>query len=497
MMAELKNQVVTTRFPPEASGYLHLGHVKALLLNYLFAKQHNGRIILRFDDTNPEKENDVYEKAILEDIKTLGLECDSITFASDYFDEIIEYAKKLINLNLAYVDFTDSITINELRAGFKPSPYRDTTPDVNLSLFMDMQQGQVTNCCLRAKIDFASRNGCLRDPIIFRIKTCEHPRFGNKYIIYPTYDFACPILDAVQGVTHAMRSVEYKDRDSQYEWFLSKLDLKKDGFPKISDYGKLSFSHTILSKRKLNKLITAGLVSGWSDPRMPTIRGIIRKGIHIEPLLSYIKTQVNSRTVVNLTWDKLFSMNITYLDKISNRLYALEANPIKVKLTGDIPNEIELVNHPKDKSFGTRGMVITQTILVDSVDFVDAKIGTRYTLVGLGNTVINNTNPMTLYYDPTDSDYKNTIKVTWLPDDGTNIIVTVKKFGHLLKNDKPDETEITNSFNKDSLFETSYLVEKTIKDVPPGKVIQIMRKEYCYADQSNSNGIILHVVPTK
>jgi len=270
---------VVTRFPPEASGYLHLGHIKALLLNYLYAKEYNGKIILRFDDTNPEKENQTFEQAILADIKTLNLECDTITYASDYFDQIIEFAHTLVTNNLAYVDFNSGEQISNDRSNFRASRYRDTNTEINRFNFCEMISGNLTNCCLRAKIDYKSKNGCMRDPVIFRQKNQSHPRHGSKYLVYPTYDFACPILDALQGITHAMRSVEYKDRDSQYNWFLDKLGLKNGLYPIIMDYGKLIFSHTVLSKRKLAKLVEFGLVDGWNDPRMPTIRGILSSGI--------------------------------------------------------------------------------------------------------------------------------------------------------------------------------------------------------------------------
>ncbi|XWV24952.1 bifunctional glutamate/proline tRNA-synthetase [Tupanvirus deep ocean] len=487
---------VVTRFPPEASGYLHLGHIKALLLNYLYAKEYNGKIILRFDDTNPEKENAAYEKAILEDIKNLGLECDEITYASDWFDKIMVFAYSLISKGLAYVDFSTAEEINEDRIKLRESKYRNTDVDINYDFFMRMQIGKMTNCCLRAKINHASKNGCMRDPVIYRCKNQIHPRQGTTYKIFPTYDFACPILDALQGVTHAMRSIEYKDRDSQYEWFLEKLSLKHNGYPMILDYGKLNFTNTVLSKRKLKKLVDAELVSGWDDPRMPTFRGIIRKGIRVHPLLKYIKTQAASRNVVLLTWEKLWSFNSSHLDVTSRRLYGLVKSNIKtVYLSGVVPHNIELANHPKDHSFGKRNVLMATNILVESDDFDNVKIGDRYTLIGLGNAVVTSLDPLVLDYNENDNDYKNTIKITWLPDNKNNINVKVKFFDHLLTKPKlEDEDDIIKCFNQNSLTEKEYLVEPSILEIPKGSVFQIMRKHYCYMD-SNDKDIVLHAVP--
>lgn len=501
LLPKLKGDVmgkVVTRFPPEASGYLHLGHIKALLINYLYAKQYEGKIILRFDDTNPDKEDSSCEQAILEDIASLGIVCDKITYASDYFDDIITHALQLISKGLAYVDFSTVDEISDDRIKFRASKYRDTEVDVNLNNYIKMLRGEINNCCLRAKIDYASKNGCMRDPVIFRSKKCSHPRHGDKYVIYPTYDFACPILDAIQGVTHAMRSLEYKDRDSQYEWFLNRLDLKNENYPLISDYGKLNFSHTILSKRKLTKLIDAGLVNGWADPRMPTIRGIIKKGIQIEPLISYIKTQATSRSTVLLAWDKLWSFNSAYLDKSGSRLFGLGSNIQKIIVTCDLPcpPTIVLANHPKDPTMGSRTMIMTSNLLVESDDFTKAKEGDRYTFIGLGNGVITCTNPLTFCYDKLDNDYKSTIKVTWLPDNNSNIIAKVKSFGPLLSKPKLEENDnILDVFNKDSIMEDQWLIEESVKNISIGSVFQVMRKGYCYVDQIETNGtIVLHTV---
>ena len=491
-----QHKSVVTRFPPEASGYLHLGHIKALLLNYLYAKKYDGKIILRFDDTNPDKESPLYEQAILEDIQMLGLNCDEITYASDYFDKIEELAIYLIKQSLAYVDFRTKNEIADGRAKLLPSPYIDSTVEDNLIFFDHMRAGIISDCCLRAKIDYCSKNGCLRDPVIYRAKHGSHPRQSTKYCIYPTYDFACPILDAQQGVTHAMRSVEYSDRNILYEWFLTHLNLKNGPYPIVSEYGKLNFTHTVLSKRKLGQLIDAHLVDGWDDPRLPTLRGIMRKGICIDPLVEYIKLQVNSKAIVQLSWDKLWNFNRMHLDRTVNRIYGLDINPITIKLIGDaIPDKVQLANHPKNPSFGTRTMAITSELQVDAEDFSTAKIGDRYTLVGLGNATIVCMDPLTLKYNAADKDFKSTIKITWLPNNQDIIKVTAKTFAHLLSKPKMDPGDnIVDIFNRNSLISKMMLVENSVKNYQRGSVVQIMRKGYYYIEKMEGD-IILHTVP--
>jgi len=505
-LPELENAIdgkVVTRFPPECSGYLHLGHVKALLLNYLYAKKYHGKIILRFDDTNPEKEKIEYEEAIKEDIHKLELDCDVNTFTSSYFPQILNYARKLISIGLAYVDSTNSDLVQNLRAEFKPSPCRDQDVETNLELFDKMIRGENQNSCLRAKIDYKSKNGCMRDPVIYRFKAINHPKTGTTYLVYPTYDFACPIVDSLEKVTHAMRSNEYRDRDMQYNWFLDKLELRHGElklYPLIKEYGKLNFTHTILSKRKLLQLVEADLVTGWDDPRMPTVRGIIRRGMQISPLKSYIESQGFSVNVVNLAWDKLWNLNSVQLDQHSFRIYGLNSDYTEVNLTGEIPESVTIQNHPKDLTKGLRKMYLTSTILIDTADLLDQKnkisISSRITLVGLGNATVNSVEPYILAFDSNDRDYKKTIKVTWLPKSDLNVKVKVRKYGHLLTKPKlEDGDDITKVFNTDSMMEFDWVLENSITQFKMGDIFQVMRKEYCIVDRLDPFELV--VVPVK
>jgi glutamyl/glutaminyl-tRNA synthetase len=466
-----------SRFPPEASGPLHLGHLKALLINSLYARKYHGIMILRFDDTNPEKEDIAFEKAIEADISSLGVAYDKLSYTSDYFPQIIEMAKVLIEKGLAFVDTTDAEEVSSLRSSLKPSIYRDQAVSETMSLFEKMIVGESPTSCLRAKIDYRSKNGCMRDPVIFRSKNIPHPRSLDAYKIYPTYDFSCPIIDSLDGITHAMRSVEYTDRLVQYNWFLDNLPLKNK--PLVIEYGKLNFSHTVLSKRKLGKLVKEGLVSGWDDPRMPTVEGIFRRGMQLSPLMSYIESQLASKNVVNLSSEKMWNLNSTYLNTRVKRLYGLKET-IKVQLLGTSQESVTLSNHPADDSMGSRTLRLSPEILLEKSIFEAAKIGDRFTLIGLGNAKL--IGDFCLLFDPDDCDFKKTIKATWLPFDNY-VEAVVKTYGHLLSKAKLEVSdEITAVFNRESEKIEIWAMEASVESFKKGDVFQVMQKDYCIVD---------------
>lgn len=524
---------VCTRFPPEASGYMHLGHIKALLHNYLYAKKYQGKIILRFDDTNPDKEKEIYEIAIKEDIERLGLNCDVLTYASDYFKACDECAYQLLLKGLAYMDFSKDEEIGRQRAELRPSPYRDTDLETNKREFELLMTGEKTDGCLRAKIDYRNTNGCLRDPVLYRSKAIIHPRNPDRKS-FPTYDFSCPILDKLQGITHAMRSIEYQGRDAQYKWFLKNIDFSlltsssstsltssatststtsttsstnsdqmlskvmKTSDPVPMSYGKLNFTNTVLSKRKLGRLVEAGLTSGWDDPRMPTFRGIMRAGMQIEPLIAYITTQMLSKVPVTLEWSKIWSYNTTYLNVRAKRLYGIGSNIIEVRVDGAIPSSVTLQNHPQVPELGVRILQTSHVLLVDAEDFLptETQVNRRYTLVGLGNAIITNVLPLTLTYMPEDRDFKTTTKITWLPKAAEGLLthkVRVTKYGHLLKNPKlEDDDDVVAAFNQDSMQQSELIVEAAIDGIAEGETFQIMRKGYFYLDRKLGREFHLH-----
>lgn len=299
---------VVVRFPPEASGYLHIGHAKAALLNQYYQEAFNGKLIMRFDDTNPAKENVHFEKVILEDVEMLQIKPDLFTHTSQYFDLMLDLCVKLLKEGNAYVDDTEAELMKQQREQKTESTNRNNSVEKNLKMWNEMLNGTEygQKCCVRAKIDMQSANGCMRDPTIYRCKNESHPRTGNKYKVYPTYDFACPIVDSIEGVTHVLRTMEYHDRDPQFYWFIDALNLRK---PYIWEYSRLSMTNTVLSKRKLTWFVNEKLVDGWDDPRMPTVRGVLRRGMTVEGLKEFIIAQGSSRSVVFMEWDKIWAFN--------------------------------------------------------------------------------------------------------------------------------------------------------------------------------------------
>lgn len=320
---------VVTRFPPEPSGYLHIGHAKAALLNQYFARKYQGRFIIRFDDTNPTKENIEFENSILEDLDLLGIHSSDskITYTSNYFDKCEELAIKMIHEGKAYVDDTDQETMREERNKGAASKCRENSIEENLRRFQEMKKASEEGLknCLRAKISPDHPNGCMRDPVLYRCNLTPHHRTGSTYKIYPTYDFACPIVDSIEGVTHTLRTNEYHDRIEQYYWIIDALGIRK---PFIWEFSRLNFVYTLLSKRKLNWFVNNKLVTGWDDPRFPTVRGILRRGLTVDALKKYILMQGPSTSTVSLEWDKLWAVNKQVIDLVAPRHTAIHIKDV-------------------------------------------------------------------------------------------------------------------------------------------------------------------------
>jgi glutamyl-tRNA synthetase len=282
---------VCVRFAPEPSGYLHIGHAKAGLLNKYFAERYKGRLIVRFDDTNPSKENNEFVENILVDIDTMGIKYDRVTYTSDYFTKLMEMVESLIKQGKAYVDDTPREQMRAERMTGVESKSRNNTVEENLSLWREMVSGTEIGmqCYVRGKLDMLDPNKSLRDPVYYRCNTVPHHRVGSKYKVYPTYDFACPFVDALEGVTHALRSSEYHDRNAQYYRILQDMGLRR---VEIFEFSRLNMLYTLLSKRKLLGFVQNKMVDGWTDPRFPTIQGIVRRGLKIEALVQFILEQV-------------------------------------------------------------------------------------------------------------------------------------------------------------------------------------------------------------
>ncbi|XP_015186002.1 PREDICTED: bifunctional glutamate/proline--tRNA ligase isoform X2 [Polistes dominula] len=491
---------VVVRFPPEASGYLHIGHAKAALLNQYYAETFKGQLIMRFDDTNPAKENLEFEEAILEDIRLLNIKPDRFTYSSDYFDLMLDYCTKLIKDGKAFVDDTPALLMKEQRDQKLKSSNRDNSVEKNLELWNEMQKGSKKGqeCCVRAKIDYESVNGCLRDPTIYRCKPEPHPRTGTKYKVYPIYDFACPIVDAVENVTHTLRTTEYHDRDVQYYWIIEALGLNR---PYIWEYSRLNMTNTVLSKRKLTWFVENGLVDGWDDPRFPTVRGILRRGMTVEGLKQFIIAQGSSRSVVFMEWDKIWSFNKKVIDPIAIRYTALDYdNTVPVNVLDSKEEWLTVQNHPKDPSLGTKRVRVGSKLLIEKDDAEALIEGQNATFVNWGNLKIEaihkkngSIESVDARLNLSDENYKNTLKITWLPAPQNSkdlIPCYAVYFDHIIR--KPilgKDDDFKNFVAKDTRVEIRMLGESELNRVKKGEIIQLQRKGFfrCdvpYADRS-------------
>ncbi|HRN25241.1 MAG TPA: glutamine--tRNA ligase/YqeY domain fusion protein [Ignavibacteriaceae bacterium] len=369
------NGRVHTRFPPEPNGYLHIGHAKSICLNYGIARDYKGKFNLRFDDTNPTKEEQEYVDSIIEDVKWLGGDFqDRIFFASDYFEQMYEWAVKLIKKGKAYVDDSDSETMRGLRgtvneAG-KESPYRNRSLEENLDLFERMRKGEFKNGekVLRAKIDMSSPNMLLRDPVMYRIIHSEHHRTGSKWCIYPTYDWAHGLEDSIEGITHSICTLEFEVHRPLYDWFLNELEIHH---PQQIEFARLNLTYTVMSKRKLLELVEQKFVDGWDDPRMPTISAFRRRGYTSEAIQNFAESiGVAKRDA--MTEIALLEFAIREdLNKKTQRVIAV-LDPLKVIITNYTgEEELEAVNNPEDAEMGHRKVPFAKELYIERSDFME------------------------------------------------------------------------------------------------------------------------------
>ncbi len=369
---------VHTRFPPEPNGYLHIGHAKSIILNYGLAKKYNGKFNLRFDDTNPTKEEQEYVDSIMEDVKWLGADWeDRLFFASDYFDQLYKWAEKIILTGKAYVDDQPAETIGEQRGTpTKPgteSPFRNRTPEENLDLFRRMKAGEFKNGerVLRAKVDMASPNMHMRDPVMYRILHAHHHRTGDKWCIYPMYDWAHGESDFLEGITHSVCTLEFEVHRPLYDWFVDQV--QETGYrPRQIEFARLNLSYTVMSKRKLLELVKENYVNGWDDPRMPTISGLRRRGYTSESLKIFAdKVGVAKRN--NVIDVALLEHSIREdLNKKAARVMAV-LNPVKLIITNypdGVVEEMETENNPEDPGAGTRKLPFSKEIFIEKDDFM-------------------------------------------------------------------------------------------------------------------------------
>lgn len=385
---------IHTRFPPEPNGYIHIGSAKAIWINWMTAHKYNGLFNLRFDDTNPVREGDEYVNSILEDMEWLGcVPNGGIFYGSDYFDKCYEYAEKLIVDGKAYVDDLSAEEMRLYRGSLtepgKNSPFRDRSVEENLDLFRRMRDGEFPNGSktLRAKIDMSSPNMNMRDPAIYRIIHTSHQRQGDKWCIYPLYDFAHPIQDALEGITHSMCSIEFENHRPLYEWVIDNIGIP-DPKPKQREFARLNVTYTVMSKRYLRELVETGIVDGWDDPRMPTICGLRRRGYTPSSILTFVETAGVAKTYSSVDIGLLEHCIRDELNTGALRRMAV-LDPVKLTISNypdDKTEHFELPNHPGNPDLGTRKVSFSKHLYIERADFMEVPVP-KYHRLYPGNEV--------------------------------------------------------------------------------------------------------------
>ncbi|HOF43586.1 MAG TPA: glutamine--tRNA ligase/YqeY domain fusion protein [Bacilli bacterium] len=392
-LAEGKVKEVVTRFPPEPNSYLHIGHARAIVVDFETARDYGGRTNLRFDDTNPEKEDVEYVDAIIEDVRWLGYEPDKILYGSDYFDEQYERAKLLIRKGLAYVDDSTQEEISRMRGSFTEagtnSPYRNRSVEENLKLFENMKNGKYKEGekTLRAKIDMSHPNINMRDPIIYRILYIHHHRQGDKWCIYPMYDFAHPLQDAIEGITHSLCSIEFENHRPLYDWFVKECEMEHT--PQQIEFGRLNIENTILSKRYFRELVEKGYVTGYDDPRMPTLRGIRRRGYTPETIKDFVISAGLSKTNATVSMEMLEHVVREDLKLKTKRIFAV-IDPIELVIDNYPEGKVEyvdVINNQENDSLGSRKMAFSKYVYINRDDFIEEKPNKKWKRLALGEEV--------------------------------------------------------------------------------------------------------------
>ena len=501
---------ITTRFPPEPNGYLHIGHAKSICLNFTTAAKYGGKCNLRFDDTNPVKEDTEYVESIKEDVKWLGFDWDETRFASDYFDTMYECALKLIRKGKAFVCGLNADEMREYRGTLtepgKESPYRNRSVEENLRLFQEMKEGKYADgeMVLRAKIDMSSPNMNMRDPVIYRIAHAEHHNTGTKWCVYPMYDFAHPIEDAIEGVTHSICTMEFEDHRPLYDWVLRETEWVQP--PKQIEFARLNVTNMLMSKRLLKKLVDEGKVDSWGDPRMPTISGLRRRGYTPEAIRDFCERIGVAKSNSTVDVGQLESCIREDLQpKVESRNVIFD--PIRVILTNypeDQTEECELENNKENESLGTRRVPFSGELYVEREDFMENPVkkyfrlfpGNEVRLKGAYFITCNdfvkdadgNVTELYCTYDPETRSgsgfegrkVKGTIH--WV-DAKTAVPVTIRDFDYLLKADETG-TEVENP---DTMTIRHGFAEPSILQSEPGNRYQFFRHGY-YAEDTKLSG---------
>jgi len=505
-------QRVQTRFPPEPNGYLHVGHAKSICLNFGIASEFDGVCMLRFDDTNPETEEQDFVDGIIEDVRWLGYEPGEVVYASDYFEQLFEWAESLISRGLAYVDDQDAETISEQRGGFTTpgvnSPFRDRSPEKNQTLFRGMRDGEFADGekVLRAKIDMNHENMQMRDPVLYRIRRQHHVRTGDEWIIFPTYDWAHGQSDAIEGVTHSICTLEFDSHRPLYDWCLEQLDLPREK-PEQTEFARLNLTHTVTSKRKLRELVDDGSVTGWDDARMPTLRGLRRRGYPAAAIRAFMDHIGVAKSNSTHDIELLESFVRTAHNATALRRMAV-LRPLKVVITNWPAGQEDLreaINNPEDDSAGTRQVPFSGELWIEQDDFaldpppkfyrlsVGREVRLRAGYFITANDVVTDDAgdvvEVHCTYDPETAGGQapdgRKVKATihWVSA-ATAIDATVNLYDRLFTDAHPgsEGTDALSSLNAASVETVNAKLEPALGDVEPGQVVQFERLGYFAAD---------------
>ncbi|KAL0232163.1 hypothetical protein PCE1_003159 [Barthelona sp. PCE] len=487
---------VVTRFAPEPSGFMHIGHLKALMISDYYARKYNGKLILRFDDTNPSKEKAEFVDNLINDIESVHIKPDETTHTSTNFAFIEQCALKLINDGLAYMD--DTVDLKTQRANLEASPHRDTSPEVNLERFRVLQSGseEGQRWCLRAKIDHAHKVGLMRDPVIYRYNGEPHLIYGDKYKAYPTYDLACPVIDSIEGVTHAMRSSEYHERDAQYMWFLEKLELR---IVHIVDFSRLNFNYTIMSKRSLKELVEEEVAEGWNDPRFPTIQGLLRRGMTVESLRQFILGQGCSKKQNTQEWEKLYTVNKQNIDNDCPRYLCV---PLENSIELELSNiDSIMFNRPFNRhnpELGNRDVPITKKMLLPGLEKdIIPQNKNQFTMIGYSGCSIESREEGKIVASVSDEidPRKPKNKLQYVSVD-SGVEVKMIFFDHLITIKKLKDEDWRNHVNPESRFEIIGLAEPAVANLKVNDMIQFERVGYFRLDHIDDNGqLVFYNIP--
>ena len=523
----LDQSLLKFRFPPEPNGFLHIGHVKAICVNFSLAKKYNAPVVLRFDDTNPEKEEQQYIDAIKNDISWLGFKWDEEKFASDYFEQLYLWAVDLIKNGKAYVDSQSSTEMAEQKGtptspGVN-SPFRDRPVDENIKLFNEMKQGAFDEGkhVLRAKISMNANNMLLRDPVIYRVIKKEHPRTGSSWVVYPLYDWAHGESDYIEQISHSLCTLEFKPHRELYNWFLKQIAEPNRLKPKQREFARLNLSHTITSKRKLMLLVSSGVVSGWDDPRMPTISGLRRRGYPPEALQEFVRLAGVAKRENIIEASLLEFCAREELNKTSNRVMVV-LDPLKLTITNYPSDTDEMVvseNNPENPLSGEREMPFGKEIFIEKEDFkpeanrkfyrltIGKEVRLKSAYIIIANEVVyddqNNIIEVLCTYDPKSKsgsgseESQRKVKGTlhWVSKKGS-IDVRVNEYDRLFEHPSPasaeNNEELLKMINPNSSKTSIAKAEPFLSSVQKGDRFQFQRKGYFIVDNNETPLIIFN-----